>query len=173
MKNLALCFLFLICSSLGLHIKNHFSPESYLSSLKEQQKSVTQQITELKKGVNDALANANSQNNIKEKIRILEEAIIKQKTQLSELARTTNPNLNESSWTCENYKFTSESELGSLANQIIDKTNEIEKNIENVSNKSSQNYFVPDAKAASNSAKDLQKQIYSEGKEVNDLKTTK
>ena len=156
-----------------LHIKNHESPESYLASLKSQQQSVTDQIASLKKGVQDTLSSVGSQSDISEKIKILEQAILKQKSQLSQLARSTNVDLNESSWTCENYEATSEAELGGLVNQIIDSTSKIQSSINNISNKTTQPFFTPDSNAASESARDLQKQIYSDGKQVDNLNNTK
>lgn len=125
MKDIILFLSLILWVSMCLHIKNHESPESYLASLKSQQQSVTDQIASLKKGVQDTLSSVGSQSDISEKIKILEQAILKQKSQLSQLARSTNVDLNESSWTCENYEATSEAELGGLVNQIIDSTSKI------------------------------------------------
>lgn len=56
----------------NLHVKYHQSPESYLSTLKNQQQGITNQLSALKSQISQTLQNYQAESDTLKKIKILE-----------------------------------------------------------------------------------------------------
>lgn len=119
----------LLLQSLAFRTQDHQSPSSYLAALVDQQEAVTSDLASLNTGIADTQSKVKSATSIDEKIRLLEQAILKQKAQLGSLSKSLIVPLNESSWTCQNLNGTTDQELSSLASSIVSSTSSLDTKI--------------------------------------------
>lgn len=164
MKHSCIITLILVWVSVeGLHIKYHESPLSYLASLKSQQTSVTSQLATIQSDISQTLQQISSEPDMSKKITIVEGALLGHKAKLSTLVKSLGVPLNESSWTCQTFAFTSQPELAALASNIASSTAQLDASVSSLENKTISQYFSPDSAAAASAAQEVQKSIWSSG----------
>lgn len=162
----------LLLQSLAFRTQDHQSPSSYLAALVDQQEAVTSDLASLNAGIADTQSKVKSATSIDEKIRLLEQAILKQKAQLGSLSKSLIVPLNESSWTCQNLNGTTDQELSSLASSIVSSTSSLDTKINQLKGVNGSQELQQDSSMAKQYGESIQQALSSEGTYVSSQPVT-